>query len=63
MSYLPHTIGFIIAKFLALSPFLIGMIGRLFNLMAYIVLGYYALKILPKYKMFYFVILMSPNLI
>ncbi len=57
--YLPHTIGFIIGK-ITNSPYLIGIFGRITNLLMFIFLSYFAIKIIPKGKMFYFTILLSP---
>lgn len=63
IQYLPHTIGFIIAKALNFSPFIIGIFGRTFNLIFYILIGYLSLKIIPKSKLFYLLILISPNML
>ena len=63
ITYLPHVIGFEIGKILNLNPYTIGMLGRLFNLLSYIVLGYLSLKIIPKFKLFYLLILLSPNML
>ena len=63
ITYLPCIMGFTIGKVFNFGPFFIGMIGRLFNLLCYILLGYFALKIVPKFKMFYLLILISPNML
>ena len=63
IQYLPQVIGFMIGKVLNLKPLYIGMLGRIFNLLFYIVLGYLCLKIIPKAKMFYLLILLSPNML
>ena len=63
VQYLPHTLGFMIAKLFKLSPYYIGMFGRVFNLISYLIIGYLCIKILPKYKLFYLAILLSPNMI
>lgn len=63
ISYLPHTIGFTVGKVFRAGPFIIGILGRLFNLIFYILLGYFAIKIMPKGKLFYLLILLSPNML
>lgn len=63
IQYIPQVIGFEIGKVLNLGPFIIGMLGRLFNLITYIILGYLCLKIVPKSKLFYMLILLSPNML
>ena len=51
VQYLPHTLGFMIAKLFKLSPYYVGMFGRIFNLISYLIMGYLCIKILPKYKL------------
>ena len=63
VQYLPHTLGFMIAKLFKLSPYYVGMFGRIFNLISYLIMGYLCIKILPKYKLFYLAILLSPNML
>ena len=63
IQYLPQVLGFIIGKMIGLGPLLIGMLGRLFNLIFYALIGFFCLKIIPKSKMFYFLILISPNML
>ena len=63
VSYLPHVVGFSLGKAFNAGPLLIGMLGRLFNLLCYIAIGYFAIKIMPKWKLFYFLILLSPNML
>ena len=63
IQYAPHAIGFFIGKIFDFGPLTIGMLGRLFNLIAYIILGYLCLKIIPKSKLFYLLILLSPNML
>ena len=62
-SYLPHVIGFKIGKFFNAGPYILGMLGRLFNLLFYIVIGYFALRIMPRWKLFFMLILISPNMV
>lgn len=63
VQYLPQVIGFSIGKLFDFGPYLIGMLGRVFNLIFYVILGYFALKLIPKAKMFYLLILLSPNML
>lgn len=63
VQYLPQVIGFSIAKIFDFGPYLIGMFGRVFNLIFYVLLGYFCLKIIPKSKIFYMLILLSPNML
>lgn len=63
ITYFPQAIGFIIGKIFNFNPFFIGMLGRVFNLLFYTLLGYLSLRIIPKGKMYYLLILLSPNMI
>lgn len=63
VQYFPQLIGFFLGKLLNLNPYIIGMIGRVFNLLFYIIIGYIALKFMPKAKLFYLLILLSPNML
>ena len=63
IQYIPHVIGFSIGKALDLNPYWIGILGRIFNLIFYALLGFLALKIVPKAKMFLMMILLSPNML
>ena len=60
VSYVPHVVGFALGKTVGAGPYMIGMLGRLCNLIFYIVIGYLAIKIMPKGKLFYLLILLSP---
>ena len=63
VSYLPHVAGFSLGEVFNFGPFFIGMLGRLFNLLCYVLIGYFAIKMVPKWKLFYFLILLSPNML
>ena len=63
VSYIPHLVGFSIGKVFNLGPYYIGMLGRVFNLIFYILIGYFAIKIAPKGKLFYLLVLLSPNML
>lgn len=62
ISYIPHIVGVSTGKVLGVGSYYIGMLGRLFNLIFYIVIGYFAIKLIPKGKLFYLLILLSPNM-
>ena len=63
ITYLPHIIGFLIGKLFKFNPYILGMLGRLFNLICYLALGYFSLKLIPRFKLFYLLILLSPNML
>ena len=63
IQYLPQIIGFMIGKLFNFGPFLLGILGRLFNLIFYVVICTYFLKKLPRLKTFAALILLSPTLI
>lgn len=63
VQYFPEIIGFTIGKMLNFNPYIIGMLGRFLNLIFFVIIGYYALKNIPKSKLFYMFILISPNMI
>lgn len=63
ISYAPQIIGFQIGKTVNAGPYFIGMLGRLMNLVFYVLIGYFAIKIMPKGKLFYLLVLLSPNLL
>ena len=63
ISYIPQTVGFFVGRILNGGPYLIGMLGRLFNLVFYILIGYFAIKIVPVGKLFYLLVLISPNML
>ena len=50
ISYLPQLIGIILGRLLRLKPMLIVLMGRLTNLISYIVVMYTAIKLMPKEK-------------
>ena len=62
-SYVPHLIGFKIGDVLNLNPYIIGMLGRVTNLLVYLSLGFLILNIALKAKMFLLAILLSPNML
>lgn len=63
VSYTPQLVGFEIGKIFNAGPYIIGMLGRLFNLVFYILIGYFAIKMVPKGKLFYLLVFLSPNML
>lgn len=58
--YIPQVIGIIIAKIFS-APMLVSLyMARLFNLAAFIIIIYYAIKIAPKFKNFILFIVITP---
>ena len=62
LTYIPHIVGFSIGKCFNAGPYIIGMLGRLSNLIFYLVIGYFAIKIMPRWKLFFLLIFISPNM-
>lgn len=63
VQYLPHVIGFKLGSILNISLYYKIIFSRVFNLIFYLLLGYFALKYTPKNKIFYLLILLSPNML
>ena len=62
ISYIPQVIGIFIGRILQLSPMIILYLGRLTNLLAYIAIVFFAIKIIPseKWKMIIMMIALFP---
>lgn len=58
--YLPQIIGFWGARILHLSPLLTMYFVRFMNLLVWIILGYFAIKLLPTKKVFALILYTSP---
>lgn len=58
--YLPQVIGFRISNLFSFSPLLSFFIVRGINFLVWVILGYYAFKLLPCKKMFALVLYISP---
>ncbi len=59
-SYLPQAIGISIAKWFTSSNIPIYYLGRIFNLLFFIGLLYFTLKIIPIYKWLFFALALNP---
>lgn len=60
IQYIPQVIGISIAKFLNLNLYFVGMFGRLFGFLFWIIVTTYAIKIIPRKKVFFSIALLSP---
>ena len=60
MNYLPSIVGIFVGKILNLSPFLGMYIAKLFNLLFFIILGYFIIKNIPVGKTLMLVFMMGP---
>ena len=60
LQYLPHVLGLKIGTLFTNSVYYLGIFSRFFNLLFYSLIGTFALKILPKNKLFVSLILLSP---
>lgn len=58
--YIPSSIGIKIGKLLGLSPLMLLVIARSINLLIAIMLGYYAIKNIPKYKKIFLIVMLFP---
>ncbi len=63
IQYIPQVLGFSLGKVFNATPYTLGMLGRIFNLLFYALIGFMALKIIPKGKMVVMLILLSPNML
>ncbi len=60
LTYVPSAMVFGIARIIPISPLFILLISRLLSFTIWTSLGYYSLKIVPKFKKIFFVLLMLP---
>ena len=60
IAYIPQSIGIVTGKILHANPLIMLYISRIFNLILYCILGYYAIKYIPFLKTATFLILLSP---
>lgn len=58
--YIAQSAGIFAGKFFNLPPLALLYLGRVFNLILYILLGYCALKVIPAFKIPVFLILLMP---
>ena len=60
LNYFPQVFGYILAKFLGFSPLYRFYSGRLFNLVCWVMLVYYSIKIIPFGKWLIVVTALTP---
>lgn len=58
--YIAQSFGIYVGKVLNLPPLVLVYLGRIFNLILYAILGYYAIKVIPILKLAVFLILLMP---
>jgi len=58
--YIPQIIGITIGKILNLAPLFLLYLGRIFNFLFWLVLTYFAIKIIPIGKLFFFIYAFTP---
>lgn len=61
--YFPAIMGITLGRVLGLSDVAVFMLGRLFNLAAYIVITYFALKKMPVFKTGFALVLLMPSIL
>ncbi len=59
VQYIPQSIGIFIAKSLNFNVYFVGMFGRLFGFLFWLVVTTHAIKIVPRKKVFFIVTLLS----
>jgi uncharacterized membrane protein len=63
VQYIPQALGIKIGMFFNLSLFNIASLARLFNIIFYVLIGYFAIKLSSRNKLFYLLVLCCPNII
>lgn len=60
---IPQAIGIFLARTIGLDVYMQGMFGRLGNLIFFVVMGYFAIKLLPRKKYFLVLLLLCPKVV
>lgn len=60
---IPQAIGIFLARTVGLDVYLQGMFGRLGNLIFFVIMGYFAIKVLPRKKYFLLLLLLCPKVL
>ena len=60
ITYLPHVIGMLIPRLVGAPPIVLALFARIFNMLAFALLGYIALRLLPYAKRFFLVLMLTP---
>ena len=63
LQVLPQSIGVFVARRLGFDIYSQAMIGRLFNVMFFIIMGYFIIKVMPNKKYLFMAILFSPKIL
>ncbi|MBR1801617.1 DUF2142 domain-containing protein [Candidatus Saccharibacteria bacterium] len=59
-AYTPQALGLAIGRFLNFSPMICFYLGRLFMLFTFVLICYFALKLMPKYREFMLFVMLLP---
>ena len=60
LAYFPQVAGLFLGRTLNFSPMICFYLGRIFMLITFVVIGYFALKLMPKYREFMLFIMLLP---
>lgn len=60
---IPQAVGILLARTIGLDVYMQGMFGRLGNLIFFAVMGYFAIKLLPRKKYFLVLLLLCPKVL
>lgn len=60
---IPQAIGIFLSRTVGANVFIQAMCGRLANLIFYILIGYFSIKLLPTKKLFLVILLLSPKMV
>lgn len=58
--YLPQAAGMMLGKAFGLSPIILLYLGRIFNLLVWLLLGYISIKITPIFQWVFFLLALTP---
>ena len=61
-SYLPQVAGMFVGKIFGASPFWLGTLARIFNLLFYVLICFIGFKLMPRFKQFFLILLLSPSI-
>lgn len=63
LMYIFSSSGLVIGNFIGLNDYINCYLGRIFNLIAFIIVTYFTIKVLPAYKLLMFVYMLNPMII
>lgn len=59
--YLPQALGILLGKIFGSSPLMLMYLGRLFNLLAAVVVMFFAIRIIPEFKWIFLLLALMPK--